>query len=99
MLKYGRGGKMPIIDFIETFLDPLLTDFGQMFLSLLFTTAAVVMLTIVNMPKVVLITAALVMMLLFVSFGWLPVWIVVLLMIYFFVNTILNMRQGRDVND
>jgi hypothetical protein len=90
---------MPIIDFIETFLDPLLTDFGQMFLSLLFTTAAVVMLTIVNMPKVVLITAALVMMLLFVSFGWLPVWIVVLLMIYFFVNTILNMRQGRDVND
>jgi len=90
---------MPIIDFIETFLDPLMTDFGQLFLSLLFTTISVVMLTIVNMPKVVLITAALVMMLLFVAFGWLPVWIVVLLMIYFFVNTILNMRQGRDLND
>ena len=88
---------MSIIELIETFLDPILsTAFGGVLLSVGFIAFLTVALGLLNLPKVSILTTVIVLLLMFVSFGWLPLWLIILLTLTFFGLFLLNMRGGSN---
>jgi hypothetical protein len=48
------------------------------------------------LPKVSILTTVIVLLLMFVSFGWLPLWLIILLTLTFFGLFLLNMRGGSN---
>jgi len=88
---------MTFFQLIETFLDPILsTAFGGLLLSIVFIATLTIALGIFQFPKVSILTAAIVSLLMFIAFGWLPIWLVLLLTMAFFALFILNMRGGSN---
>jgi hypothetical protein len=87
---------MDILDFIETFLGPLDTTFGKLFISIFFMAFVGITLGIIGVPKITLLISILVTLFLFVSFGWIPIWIIILLAIILFAILYTNLRGGSN---
>ena len=89
---------MLFLELIETFLDPILsTDFGGFLLSLIFIAVVSISFGLLNIPKNVIFTASVVLFLMFIAFGWMPIWIVILLTLGLFVFLLMNIRGGSNV--
>jgi hypothetical protein len=89
---------MLFLEFIETFLDPILSnDFGGFLLSLIFIAVVGISFGLLNIPKNVIFTASVVLFLMFIAFGWMPIWIVILLTLGLFVFLLMNIRGGSNV--
>lgn len=89
---------MLFLEFIETFLDPILTTtYGGVFLSVLFILLFTIGFGFFNIPKVIILTTVVVFLLMFIAFGWIPLWIVILLTLIFFGLFLINMRGGSNV--
>lgn len=86
---------MTIFELIETFLDPILTTSnGSALLSIGFVIFIAIALGIMNISKPIILTSAVTLFLMFVAFGWIPVWIVILLTIIIFGLFITNVVGG-----
>ena len=86
---------MTIFDLIETFLDPILTTSnGSFFLSIGFVIFMAIALGIMKVSKPIILTSSIVSFLMFVAFGWIPVWIVILLTIIIFGLFLTNVIGG-----
>ena len=89
---------MTIFQLIETFLDPILsTEFGGLLLSFVAILFFSIALGFLNIPKVSILITVVVLLLMFVAFGWIPLWIIILLTLTFFGLFLLNMRGGSNV--
>lgn len=88
---------MLFLELIETFLDPILsTEFGGVLLSIAFIAFFTVALGLLNLPKVSILTTVIVLLLMFIAFGWIPLWIIIALTLTFFALFLLNMRGGSN---
>lgn len=87
---------MDILDFIETFLGPLNNDLGKLIVSVLFMSVIGIGLGLIGVPKITLFIAILVTLFMFVSFGWIPIWIIILLAIGLFAMLYLNVTGGKN---
>lgn len=86
---------MSIFELIETFLDPILTTAnGGFFLSIGFVIFMAIALGIMNISKPIILTSSIVSFLMFVAFGWIPVWVVILIAIIIFGLFITNVVGG-----
>jgi hypothetical protein len=89
-----RGNKMTILEFIETFIDPINTDFGTMILSLGIISFLAIGLTLLKVPSDTTLTTIIISLFMFISFGWIPIWIIILLAIGLFVLIFLIFKGG-----
>lgn len=88
---------MTFLEVIEFYLDPILSsEFGSILLSMIFIAVVVVALGVMQIPKNIVLTSAMVLLLMFISFGWIPLWIVILLTMALFVFFIMNVRGGSS---
>jgi len=88
---------MTFLQLIESFLDPILsTEFGGILLSMVFIAVVVISFGIFQIPKNIILTSSFVLLLMFISFGWIPLWIVLLLTIILFVFLFMNLRGGSN---
>jgi hypothetical protein len=88
---------MLFLELIETFLDPILsTEFGGILLSMIFIAVIAIAFGLMDIPKNVIFTSAFVLLIMFISFGWIPVWIVILLTLGLFVFLLMNIRGGSN---
>lgn len=85
---------MTILELINTFIDPINTDFGTLILSLGIMSFLAIGLTLLNVPKTTTLTTIIVSLFVFISFGWIPIWIVILLAIGLFALIYLNFKGG-----
>jgi putative copper export protein len=90
---------MTFFELIETFLDPLLTtSYGETLFSVGFLFLTVLILGLFNVTKTTIITVAVTVLLLFITFGWIPLWFIFLLGVVFLGLIILSLQGGsRDV--
>ena len=87
---------MDILVLIESFLGPLDTTFGKLFISIFFMAFVGITLGIIGVPKITLLISILVTLFLFVSFGWIPIWIIILLAITLFAILYTNLMGGSN---
>jgi len=88
---------MSIFELIETFLDPILTaSNGGLILSVGFIIVITIMLGIINVSKPIILITSISLFLMFISFGWIPLWIVILLILIIFGLFITNIIGGRS---
>ena len=87
---------MDILVLIESFLGPLDTTFGKLFISIFFMAFVGITLGIIGVPKITLLISILVTLFLFVSFGWIPIWIIILLAIALFAILYNNLMGGSN---
>jgi len=86
---------MSIFELIETFLDPILTaSNGGLILSVGFIIVITIMLGIINVSKPIILITSISLFLMFISFGWIPLWIVILLILIIFGLFITNIVGG-----
>lgn len=86
---------MTFFELLETFLDPLLsTSFGPTLLSVGFLVFLIVLLGMFNVNKTTIITSVVASLLLFITFGWIPLWFVFLLGIVFLGLIVLSLQGG-----
>jgi hypothetical protein len=89
---------MDILVLIESFLGPLDTTFGKLVISIFFMAFIGIGLGLVGVPKLTLLISILVTLFMFISFGWIPVWIVILLAIGLFALLYTNIAGGNRNN-
>jgi hypothetical protein len=88
---------MTFFQLIETFFDPLLTtSYGETLLSVGFLLVTVLVLGLFNVSKTTIITVAVSVLLLFITFGWIPLWFIFLLGVVFLALIILSLRGGSS---
>ena len=85
---------MSILELIETFIDPINNTFGTMILSLGIMSFLAIGLTLLKVPSATILTAIIISLFMFIAFGWIPIWIVILLAIGLFALIYLNFRGG-----
>lgn len=85
---------MDILVLIESLLGPLDTTLGKLIISVFFMAFIGVTLGLVGVPKITLLISILVTLFMFVSFGWIPIWIIILLGIGLFAMLYLNVTGG-----
>lgn len=68
--------------------------FGQVFLSLMIIAGVAVALSYLKTPRIMVLLATVVGVLMFVSFGWYPVWLVFVVLAALFGYFILNLKGG-----
>jgi len=88
---------MSIFELIETFLDPILTlSNGGLILSIGFILFISISLGIINVSKPIILITSISLFLMFISFGWIPLWIVILLILIIFGLFITNIIGGKS---
>lgn len=87
---------MDILVLIESFLGPLDNTLGKLIVSVLFMSVIGIGLGLIGVPKITLFISILVTLFMFVSFGWIPIWIIVLLSIALFAMLYLNVTGGSN---
>jgi hypothetical protein len=86
---------MTFFQLIEKFLDPILTtSYGEALLSVGLLLFTIILLGILKVSKTIIITCSVVVLLMLISFGWIPLWFVVLLAIFFIALILLSLRGG-----
>lgn len=86
---------MTFFELLETFLDPLLTtSYGPTLLSVGFLVLLIVLLGMFDVNKTTIITSVVASLLLFITFGWIPLWFIFLLGIVFLALIVLSLRGG-----
>jgi hypothetical protein len=86
---------MTFFEVLETFLDPILTtSYGATLLSVGFLVFLIVLLGMFNVNKTTIITTVVASLLLFITFGWIPLWFIFLLGIVFLGLIVLSLRGG-----
>lgn len=89
---------MDILVLIESFLGPLDNTLGKLILSVFFMAFVGIGLGLIGVPKITLLIGILVTLFMFVSFGWIPIWIIILLAIGLFALFYLNVTGGSKNN-
>lgn len=87
---------MTIIELFESFLGPLNTEFGKLIISVLFISFFTVALGFIGVSKLLIFFSVLVSILMFIGFGWLPLWLVVAIGIALFALGYVNIRGGSN---
>lgn len=86
---------MTFLEVIEFYLgDLLLTAFGKTLISVIFLAFLTITLSMFKMPKDVIIISVVSGLLLLVSFGWIPIFFVILIAIVFLLLTIITINGG-----
>ena len=87
---------MTIIDLIETFIGPLNNAFGKLIISIAFITLIGIGLDLIGFKRTLTFLTVLVSIFMFASFGWIPLWIVILIGIGLFVLGYNTIRGGSN---
>jgi hypothetical protein len=87
---------MTIIELFETFLGPLDNTFGKLIVSVMFIAVFAIGLGFVGVSKILIFLTVLVSIFMFAAFGWIPLWIVVMIGIGLFVLAYTNIRGGSN---
>jgi hypothetical protein len=88
---------MTIVELFETFLGPLNTEFGKLIISVVFISFFTIALGFIGVSKLLIFFTVLVSILMFIGFGWLPLWLVVALGVGLFALGYVNVRGGSNV--
>jgi hypothetical protein len=88
---------MTIVELFETFLGPLNTEFGKLIISVVFISFFTIALGFNGVSKLLIFFTVLVSILMFIGFGWLPLWLVVALGVGLFALGYVNVRGGSNV--
>lgn len=88
---------MTFFEVLETFLDPILsTTFGPTLLSVILIVFLIVSLGMFKVNKPTIITSVVVALLLFITFGWIPLFFIFLLGIIFLALIVLSFTGGSS---
>jgi len=87
---------MTIIDLIETFIGPLNNTFGKLIISISFIALIGIGLDLLRFQRTLTFLIVLVSIFMFASFGWIPLWIVILIGIGLFVLGYTVIRGGSN---
>jgi hypothetical protein len=87
---------MDILDLIESFVGSTNT-FLQMLLAIGFIGAIGIGLSLVGVSKILIFATVVVAVLMFAGFGWIPIWIVVMIAIGIFTMAFFSIRGGSNV--
>jgi hypothetical protein len=87
---------MTIVELFETFLGPLNTEFGKLIISAVFISFFTIALGLIGVSKLLIFFTVLVSILMFIGFGWLPLWLVVALGVGLFALGYVNVRGGSN---
>jgi len=88
---------MTFLQLIESFLGPLNTAFGKLIISIGFISFFTITLALLGVSKLLIFLSVLVSILMFIGFGWFPIWIVILISIGIFVLGYVNIRGASNV--
>jgi hypothetical protein len=88
---------MTIVELFENFLGPLNTEFGKLIISVVFISFFTISLGFIGVSKLLIFFTVLVSILMFIGFGWLPLWLVVALGVGLFALGYVNVRGGSNV--
>jgi hypothetical protein len=88
--------RMDILDLIESFVG-ISNTFLQMLLAIGFIGAIGIGLSLVGVPKILIFATIVVAVLMFAGFGWIPIWIVVMVAIGIFTMAFFSIRGGSNV--
>jgi hypothetical protein len=88
---------MTFLQLIESFLGPLNTEFGKLIISIGFISFFTLTLALIGVSKLLIFLSVLVSILMFIGFGWFPIWIVILISIGIFVLGYVNIRGASNV--
>lgn len=69
-------------------------DFGKIFVALVLIVGATVALSLLKLPRMVVLFASVLGFLVFTTFGWFPLWTVIILVIAIFALFILKVRSA-----
>lgn len=87
---------MTIIDLIETFIGPLNNTFGKLIISISFIALIGIGLDMIEFKRTLTFLIVLVSIFMFAAFGWIPLWIVILIGIGLFVLGYTVIRGGSN---
>jgi hypothetical protein len=88
--------RMSIVELIESFLGPLNSEFGKLIISVGFISFLSIALAVIGVSKLLIFLSVIVSILMFIGFGWLPLWIVVGIGVALFTLGYVNIRGGSN---
>ena len=89
---------MTIFEIIEDFLNPVLTlSNGGFLISVISIVIVAVMLGLLNISRYIILTSVIGLFLMFTVFGWIPLWIIILLALILFALIYTNIQGGSNV--
>jgi hypothetical protein len=87
---------MLFLELIESFLGPLNTEFGKLIVSVGFVSFFSIALSLIGISKLLVFLSILVSLMMFISFGWIPLWIVIAIAILLFALGYVNVRGASN---